>query len=295
MCVVAAKFFKDHGWVLCKNRDRNYKPDIGIRKSFRRNMERLYIWDYKTIYTEGLNEHGVAILSASVMVKEDEAEGAKQASKEIKATAKPKKFYSPDGLRIRTALFEKTAEDAVRKLIELQIPGNTLVASRDNCYLIESSTIDSEGEEKYVHKVIEIPKEKFVVRTNHGILLPWTGYSAEIQDQAEARKSSDIRYEKVVQGMAEADTIEGVLAACSIMDDENPQLNPLRMDLKRNSMRTTGQIVLVPGEKTLHYRPIWCDVSFDLDNNSHKEQTFFEIISTRKLFSNLEESMKSFT
>lgn len=283
MCVVACKYIDELGWVIAKNRDRNYKPIIRIRKSFRENIERLYIWDERTKYTEGVNQFGVAIISASVTVKEDEAEGS-QALKNQKdsISKKQRTFYSPDGLRIRTALFEKTSLDATRKLIELEIPGNTIVADKERCFLLEGAFVEDE----YVYKVIEVPKNKIAVRTNHGIFLPWTGYSADIPEQAEKRKSSETRYTKVVKSLVKSKTLDEILDALSDTSDENPQMNPLRIDLKKNSMRTTGQIVIVPREHTLHYRTVWCETVFDLDKlNTSEEKTFFEVVSTRKLLS----------
>lgn len=286
MCVVACKYIADLGWVIAKNRDRNYKPVIRIRKSFRRDIERLYIWDERTKYTEGINEFGVAIISASVTVKEDEAEGAvavKNKKLEKQVQIKNRTYYAPDGIRIRTALFEKTAADAARKLIELEIPGNTIVADKERCFLIEGAFVEND---EYVYKVVEVPKEKIAVRTNHGIFLPWTGYSREIPDQVEKRESSEQRYEKVVAGVKSAKTFDELLSSLSDTSDENPQLNPVRVDPAKNAMRTTGQIILVPSEHTLHYRSIWCETLFDLDKlNTENEKTFFEIVSTRKLIS----------
>lgn len=286
MCVVACKYFQDIGWVIAKNRDRNYKPIILIRKSFRRNTERLYIWDDRTKYTEGINEFGVAIVSASVTVKEDEAEGAAAISKgklDKKAKIKNRTYYAPDGLRIRTALFERTAVEAARQLIELEIPGNTIIADKERCFLLEGAFVEND---EYVYKIVEVPKEKIAVRTNHGIYLPWTGYSKEIPEQVPKRESSEMRYEKVVAALKKAQSFDDFLDAMSDTSDDNPQLNPLRIDPERNAMRTTGQIVLVPKEQTLHYRPIWCETEFDLDKlNTEEERTFFEIISTRKLLS----------
>lgn len=284
MCVVAAKFLPNLGWVIAKNRDRNYKPVIRIRKSFRRDIERLYIWDDVTKYTEGVNEFGVGIISASVAVKEDESEGSTAMKKKPQGIQKKERiFYSPDGLRIRTALFEKTAIDAAKALIELEIPGNTIVADADNCFLIEGTFLDSD---EYVYKVVNVPKDKIVVRTNHGIFLPWTGYSMEVPEQVEKRKSSEARYKIAVSGLKTAKTLDDVLGVLSDSSDENPQMNPLRLDTTRNAMRTTGQIVIVPKEHTLHYRSIWCETSFDLDKlNTREEKTFFEIVSTRKLIS----------
>jgi hypothetical protein len=286
MCVVACKYLKDIGWVIAKNRDRNYKPTIIIRKSFRRNTERLYIWDDRTKYTEGINEFGVAIISASVTVKEDEAEGQAAVNKnklDKKTKIKNRTYYAPDGLRIRTALFERTAVEAASQLIELEIPGNTIIADRERCFLLEGAFVEND---EYVYKIVEVPKEKIAVRTNHGIFLPWTGYSKEIPEQVPKRESSDARYEKVVSLLKRASTFDEFLDAMSDTSDENPQLNPLRIDPERNSMRTTGQLIMIPKEQTLHYRPIWCETEFDLDKlNTEEERTFFEIISTRKLLS----------
>jgi hypothetical protein len=286
MCVVACKYLKDIGWVIAKNRDRNYKPTIIIRKSFRRNTERLYIWDDRTKYTEGINEFGVAIISASVTVKEDEAEGQAAVNKnklDKKTKIKNRTYYAPDGLRIRTALFERTAVEAASQLIELEIPGNTIIADRERCFLLEGAFVEND---EYVYKIVEVPKEKIAVRTNHGIFLPWTGYSKEIPEQVPKRESSDARYEKVVSLLKRASTFDEFLDAMSDTSDKNPQLNPLRIDPERNSMRTTGQLIMIPKEQTLHYRPIWCETEFDLDKlNTEEERTFFEIISTRKLLS----------
>lgn len=286
MCVVACKYLDSVGWVIAKNRDRNYKPIIRIRKSFREDTERLYIWDERTKYTEGVNQFGVAIVSASVTVKEDEAEGqaavnARKLDKQTKI--KNRTYYAPDGLRIRTALFEKNAVDATKKLIELEISGNTIVADKERCFLLEGAFIES-GE--YVYKVVEVPKDKIAVRTNHGIFLPWTGYNADIPEQKEKRESSEIRYKKVVAKLKTATTVDDVFSALSQTDDENPQMNPLRIDPRKNAMRTTGQILITPSEHTLHYRAIWCETLFNLDKlNTQDEQTYFEVVSTRKLLS----------
>lgn len=283
MCVVACAYLKDLGWVIAKNRDRNYKPIIRIRKSFRNDMERLYIWDERTKYSEGVNEFGVGVISASVQVKEDEAEGAKAVTKDKSYTKKKRVFYSPDGLRLRTALFEKTALDVTNKLIELEIPGNTIIADKERCFILEGAFI--EGDE-YVYKVAEVAKNNIVVRTNHGIFLPWTGYNINIESQREKRIGSEVRYEKVAKAMRSVFTFEQFLDAMSDESDENPQMNPLRVDLQKNAMRTTGQIIIVPKERTLHYRSVWCEVLFDLETlNKRDEKTFFEIVSNRRLIS----------
>lgn len=281
MCVVGSKFING-SWILFKNRDRNYKPEILIRKSFRKDVERLYVWDDVTKYSEGINEYGVAIVSASVMVKEDEAEGAVSVGDKKLDVGKTKRtFYSPDGLRIRTALFEKNAVDAARKLIELEIPGNTVVADVDRCFMLEGAFVKDD----YVYKIKEIDKKTDgVLRTNHGIYLPFTGYNADIPEQKDSRVSSDSRYKIASELLKKAEDEDDIWSAISYKENNNPQLNPLRIDLANKAMRTTGQIMISTKEKVIHYRPIWCNTSFDLEKiNRVDEKTYFEIVSTRKL------------
>lgn len=289
MSIVACKYFNDVGWVIAKNRDRSYKPVIRVRKSFRNGVERLLLWDHKTKYTEGVNEHGVAIVSASISAKTDEVEGAIATKYNSRLTKTPRVYYSPDGLRIRKALFEKSAFDAIRKIIEFQIPGNTIVADKNRCFLIEAGFLNTN---EYVYEVIEVPRTQIAVRTNHGIFLPWTGYSADIPSETSKRESSEIRYQKINDGLKKAINFEEFVETMSSTVDANPQKNPLRIDPRKGSMRTSGQIFIVPKEKTLHYRPIWCDTVFNLDKlNTVTEKTFFEVVSTRKLISFTNHSM----
>ena len=77
MCVVAVKYMNGYGWIGAKNRDRNYKTDVVITQSNRHGLQRLYIDDKLSRWSEGVNEHGLAIISASFSVKSDEKEGDK--------------------------------------------------------------------------------------------------------------------------------------------------------------------------------------------------------------------------
>ena len=56
MCVVAARHFEGIGWVLAKNRDRNYEPVIKMVQTKAGGVERLYLYDLQTGYSEGLND-----------------------------------------------------------------------------------------------------------------------------------------------------------------------------------------------------------------------------------------------
>lgn len=286
MCVVIAKHLPEYGWVIAKNRDRNYKPVVSIKQSNRNGVQRLYMHDDKTRYTEGVNEYGVAILSASIMVKKDEKEGNAAAGSDDQSE---RTYYAPDGYRIRTALFKKTAKSALNTLISMQIPGNTLIADKEDCYILEGAFKDYHGpNKKYEYRFKKLRKGDVAVRTNHGIDLPWAGYQDNRDNPHEkaSRKSSKERLRIVLKQMDSIKTPEDMLQVLSSRPNKDPQMNPIRLDDKRRSMKTTGQLLVIPREKTLHYRPTYSEISLKNYNNinSNNNKTFFEVISSRKLF-----------
>lgn len=279
MCIVALKYFEKTGWVGVKNRDRNYKPVIYIRQSMRKDIERIYIWDDITKYTEGMNEHGVCILATAVSVKYDEKEGSKSGEDDGV-------YYSEDGKRIRTALFEKTPELAMKSLIDSKLPGHVIVFNSETAFLVEAGFKGHRQEDKYEYKSKKIDKKDVIVRTNHGIWLPWLGYQMTDEDGGESRKSSDSRLKKVLQDIETIKEPHKLIDSISNVDNKNPQLNPLRFDTKRNQLRTTGQLMLIPSELTLYYRPIWCQILFNFGKlDSSNTKTYFQILSARGVIS----------
>lgn len=283
MCVVSAKYFDDVGWCLAKNRDRNYKPVIKMVQTVRGGVERLYLYDLQTGYSEGINEYGIAIISAAVAVKTDEKEGGKgKKSGKDKANG-----TSPDGVRIRRALLSKTVDKALKSLIEHKIPGNTFVTDGKTCYLLESGYRPEDTERTdYKYEVIECKKDKTYVRTNHGVMLPFLGYSSKNPDQKLKRKSSDSRYDIASKEVQKAEDPVDMLNKLGHTPSDNPQMNPIRLDKNApEDMLTTGQILLVPDHRTLTYRPTISEVELDNYNkiNGVKSKTYFEIISNRAL------------
>ena len=286
MCVIAVKYFEGTGWVGVKNRDRNYKPTIRIRQLNRKGVERLVIWDEVTKYTEGVNEYGLCILNAATDVKKDEKIGVDRSR-----SKKPKRgdpdFYAPDGLRIRNALLKKTPEQALDFLINAELRGSTLIFNEDECFLLEGMH-EERGRKKWVYKIQEIKKNETVVRTNHGILIDWAGYPKDSDDEhmIKSRKSSEERLRVARQDILKVTNPKRMMDAASSTKNRNPQMNPLRIEKNHGKkiLRTTGQIMLVPKERTLHYRPIWGDVEFDdRVNGDLKSKTNFEIVSSKKL------------
>ena len=285
MCVVVAKHLPEYGWVIAKNRDRNYKPVVSIKQSNRNGVQRLYMQDDRTRYTEGVNEYGVAILSASIMVKKDEKEGAAAGSDD----QSERTYYAPDGYRIRTALFKKTAKSALNTLISMQIPGNTIIADDNDCYILEGAFRDYHGpNKKYEYRFKKLKKTDGLVRTNHGIDLPWAGYQNNKDNAHEkaSRRSSENRLKVVLKKLKSIKVPEDMLQVLSSREEKDPQMNPMRVDERRRSMKTTGQLMIIPKERTLHYRPTYSEISLKNYNNinTNKNKTFFEVISSRKLF-----------
>jgi len=296
MCVVAVKYINGYGWIGAKNRDRNYKTDVVITQSNRHGLQRLYIDDKLSRWSEGVNEHGLAIISASFSVKSDEKEGDK-----IILKRKNKRnnigYYSPDGRAIRKALLAKTPKEALEVLVELKLAGATYVFNENDCYILEGGftvrkdDATSENPREYKYAINKISKEEACsCRTNHGIIMKELGYHKNPTDERliKARKSSEKRLEYARKFAAvdikEPGELIDQIAKCP---DKDIFMNPMRTgNIKKGDMVTTGQLLIVPKERTLHYRPIYSSVSFDYNRLSSPEaKTFFEIISSRKLLS----------
>lgn len=297
MCVVAVKYLQQYGWVGAKNRDRNYLVSVDIVKSNREGLQRIYIDDQTTRWTEGLNEHGLCILSASLSVKSDEKEFEKVAPKK---SGQKNPIVSPAGLAIRKALLLKTPKEAAAALIKSELAGATFIFNADECYCLEGGfTIHKDDADKQNPRVYQYELQKltndignYAVRTNHGIYLPYLGYSKNGKDLTTIRnrKSSESRLAIVEKEFdkTEIKSPGDVLKCLSVQPKSDLFMNPIRVgDPKRGDMVTTGQLLLVPSECTLHYRPIFSNVAFDYPgiNNKENSKVFFEIISNRKLLS----------
>lgn len=278
MCIVIGKYFDQHGWVAVKNRDRNYIPEISFRKKHHNGVEILYFWDDITQYCEGINSTGIGVLSASLMVLDDE--------KEIKQRVRNP---SKDGKRIKKALSLTRISDVLDSLINDKLTGNTLVFNQNHMYVLEGAV----GPDRdYHYHLKQIPKNSYVVRTNHGISLSWAGYQRGT-DAAEtmSRISSETR---LILAKAVADWAqdpEDLLDGLTLNFTQNSQLNPLRTATDKKKMRTTSQILIIPKEKTMYVRPVQSHMHFNFWELNHPQQkTWVEILSNRVLYLNLKDS-----
>lgn len=299
--MIAKYLEQEGGWVGVKNRDRNYKPTISIKQSFKEGVESIFIFDYITKYSEGMNEHGLSILNTATTVKNDESEAADARRKMKKVKKSEGTYYSPDGITIRQALKLKTPEQALKFLKEKELKGNFLVFNKDECYILEGGSEEKayrqqvelskndsthEWEElPYISKETKLKKEDICIRTNHGLLLPWMGYDPDSEDIhiTDARKSSDERLKVAAANVKEETTPEGLLRSISDISHKNPQMNPLRLDNPSSSktLKTTAQIMLNPADNRLTFRPIWGNTlakNFD-QINRHASKLYVNFLS----------------
>lgn len=251
MCVILAKYFADHGWVIAKNRDRNYTPEIEFNRynDSDTGIERLLFEDMVTGYAEGINSAGVSILSASLQVANDEKEVDKSTSKKTN-----------DGDKIKRALLSSTARAAVATALKEKLTGSTVIADPESCYLIEACNRDGQ----YHNVVTELKKDQTIARTNHGIALPWAGYQRGVDRKQELSRLSSESRRAIAKFIVDTaldpdDLIDGMAK----MWVDNPQMNVLRTDTKTKKMRTTAQLMCIPSENTLFVRPVASDINYD--------------------------------
>jgi hypothetical protein len=271
MCVVIGKYFEDYGWIGIKHRDRNYTPTITFKKKNYNDVEVLYFWDTITQWCEGVNSHGVSILSASLMVSDDE--------KEYKTCSEKKPSIT--GKKIQKILKYSDLEKVVEQAIQEKLTGNTLIFNKDRMFLLEGAWKPGEYvTQGFYFKVEEIPKTDIVVRTNHGIWLPGTGYQKE--DNLKNRISSELRYIYSELMAHKSENHLDLLEKLMQKIENDPQLNPLRVVKQEHDMRTTSQIMIVPKHNTMYVRQLEGDIKYDHKKlNNLNSQVWVELLSNR--------------
>lgn len=232
--------------ILAKNRDRGYKADIEIIHELINGVEVAYLHDTLTDWSEGLNEFGIGIVNASLMVDFDEKAGD-LARGELDKGKAPK--ISADGLKIRTALSKKKLSESMRSVInfvgddksDVGVKGQTIIATPKYSFIIEMTS-------KHLPIINQIENKDILVRTNHGIEHPETGYTSGVK-----RKSSEARMEISKAALANVKDANEVLSALSHQHIDNNFLNPYRRKNKHD-METTSQIMYNLNDLELHMR-----------------------------------------
>jgi len=231
-CIVAAGTFGD-SFCLLKNRDRNYLPEITIIHEVKDGVEVAYMKDASTGWVEGINEHGIGVVNAALMVSRDESE-----RDEVERTGKKLK----DGDRILHALTQKTVEAAAKSVRTYKdgLKGHTIVSNgKKTLYVEMPDSNDLEYD--------ELPADKLFVRTNHGVEFPDAGYVS-----GENEKSSKGRQEEAEEVLAKVTSPDDIAPALlRARDDRWEPTEMVRDNKSPRRMRTTTQMVLNLTEKKL--------------------------------------------
>ena len=146
-------------FVLAKNRDRNIPPVCSIvRKLSNNGTEMVLMYDKRTRYVEGMNEHGIGILNATLMNEEDSA---------IRSG-----YNHRQGNIIHRALCCGTLDEAIGIICTHSggLEGHTIVSDPLRMFHVELSA----GYKAHVEQLD--PTTGWDARTNHGIHYAEAGY-----------------------------------------------------------------------------------------------------------------------
>lgn len=248
MCVAVAKYFPTVGWVVAKNRDQDYVPDVEFKEEEHNSVkEILVMYDNRTKYKEGMNYSGLGIISTSLSpIPSLEADAS-------------------DGKFIDAALHMSDPLKAAKFLIRNKVMGFVFVFTKDKLYLIESARQDN-GKGDYQYKLREVPKTEAVAVTNHGLELSWAGFQMGIDKKQDLkRKSSESRKKIAEKVIAQAKSPMQMLRGLSIKATNDLQMNVFRVGTKDRQMRTIFQNLLVPSEKKMYVIPIQCKMTLHTD------------------------------
>jgi len=241
MCVIASLHLENQS-ILVKNRDRKYKAFVRIVHEIKNEVEILYLHDTGTDWSEGLNEFGIGITNATLMVTQDETEGV--------IVKKRKNTISNDGAKIRHALSIKNIDDTLSYLTNYKskntlhngLKGITIVANSEKKYVYEGTT-------KHEPIIKELDKTELIVRTNHGIYHKGAGYNSGIK-----KKSSINRLDISQRELEKVKKIDDVMNVLSEQYTTNNFLNPYRRK-SEHEIFTTGQILINLDTFSMIYKP----------------------------------------
>lgn len=262
MCVVGAKYFPKTGWVLVKNRDQDYVSDIKFEDIPDTKVGEVFVlYDKDTGYQEGMNYNGLTIITASL------------------APAATDETDRSDGKKIHNALKMTDPEKAAKYVIDNKLTGFIFIANKNKLVLVEAA-LDDHGKGTYHAKSRVIPYSEVVVRTNHGIELPWAGFQYGY-DEAEdlRRKSSELRKKQGEQALKNAKNSVDMVQRMSEKMNSNLQMNVFRIESKPRQMRTIFQWALVPSESCVYIKPVQCKMNLTFT----KEMINIEVLNNDDL------------
>jgi hypothetical protein len=225
-CIIVSTEMDDK-FILAKNRDRAYKPQLEIIHEIIDGVEVVYLHDVITDWSEGLNEFGIGAVNAALAVGRDELE-----KKVVKKKGKPGK----DGAKMRFIISRKTLKDAVKACLEFKgvsdkaLNGHTFISNPTKMVSVE---VTSKHKPLVTIQNIEQPH----VRTNHGHSYQNAGYT-----NGESYKSSVLRKISAEKQLKKVDSWYGIPKSMRI--DFYEKHSPFATARDTEKMFTSSQLVM---------------------------------------------------
>ena len=262
MCIIVAKHFKKTGWVLAKNRDQDYVSDVSFKDEKSKEVEEiLLMYDHDTGYREGMNHKGLEIITTSL------------------TPTLLGETNNKDGKNIEKALHMKDPEESANFLVKQKTTGYIFCATPNKLVLVEAARTE-QGKGEYQSKIRVIPTSETVVRTNHGIDLPWAWFQNGVNDQQDIwTKSSKMRMEQAEEATKNCKNVKELLEAMATKRTSDLQFNLFRVENKPRQMRTIFQWGLIPSESLVIIRPI----QTKLDVKITREKIHMEVLDNEIL------------
>lgn len=266
MCVIVAKYFKDTGWAIAKNRDQNYVSTVTFKDKKHKKMGEIFtLYDHDIHYQEGCNYKGLVIITTSlvpIIVEETDKEDGE--------------------LMVRALTMFTDPDDAADYLIKNKLVGFIACMTPEKFVMVEAAK-EQQGKGPYRAYKREIPKNETFACTNHGIYFPWAGFQSGYSEQQDIwRKSSETRLEHAKKAVTRAKNIHELIDNIADKYDEDLQHNVFRVENKPGQMRTIFQWAFDPKNHMIYIRPIQTKLSVDVNRDMIKAEILDnEIIKKR--------------
>lgn len=157
MGLLCCKYFDNVGFVGIRIKERPEKPTVYIRNSEFGGIERIYLWDDVSRYSEGMNEFGVTIISNNFTNEKVAADYATKFLQKENVQSKPRQIFEiTNNIQIRKALIADTVQKAINTLLEFESTGVSIVFDSVSCFLLKSLYLKN----VYYYTVIQVPKEE---------------------------------------------------------------------------------------------------------------------------------------
>lgn len=231
-CVIGCKKL-DNSFVIAKNRDRTYSPNVSIVHHVDKDREYAVLFDLDTKYVEGYNaKSGIAILNSALENGSDFG-----------------KFASNEGKNIlRALLHAKSPKEAAKMMCNTghEVYGNTIIIDKDRAAVLELAKGKSP-------EIMDITKRDVpTVRTNHSVYTPGSGFTLDGDHMDYISTNTRKAVGEVM--FSQGDTIEQILNGLNYRLFGDHSMYDTHRD--STTYKTRSQSAIDPATHTFYFRPV---------------------------------------